>query len=109
MPIELHRKLGPLMQKLCAGFSWRVSEKIGAARAQLEEWAIHEHKNDHADVVYDLYYGGPSIPVCNTDAERFEAISEARAIAEIGYQDCKPRRELIAALDAGIAEMASKV
>ena len=109
MPIELHRKLGPLMQKLCAGFSWRVSEKIGAARAQLEEWAIHEHNKYHADVVYDHYYGGPSIPVCNTDAERFEAISEARAIAEIGYQDCKPRRELIAALDAGIAEMASKV
>lgn len=105
MPIDLHQQLGPLMQKLCVGFSWRVSEKLGTARSQLEDWSFMEHKHQHEEAVYDLYYGGPSRPVCNTDAERLDVLTTARAIVERGYDDCKPRRGLLAALDAAIGEM----
>lgn len=93
------------MQKLCVGFSWRVDQKLGIARSQLEDWSIMEHKHQHEDAVYDLYYGGPSTPVCNTNAERLEVLTTARAIVERGYDDCKPRRELLAALDAAMDEM----
>ena len=105
MPFDLHQQLGPLMQKLRAGFSWRVSQKLGNARFQLEDWSIAEHQHLHKDAVYDLYNGGPSTPVCNTDAERLEALTAALAIVERGYDSCKPRRDLIAALDAAISEM----
>ena len=105
MPFDLHQQLGPLMQKLCVGFSWRVDQKLGIARSQLEDWSIMEHKHQHEDAVYDIYYGGPSTPVCKTNAERLEALTAARAIVERGYDDCKPRRELLAALDAAIGEM----
>jgi len=108
MPIELHKQLGPLIQKLCDGFSWRVSQKLGSARSQLEEWVINEHKHNHAEVVYDLYYGGPSGPIFTTDAERLEGLTLARSIVERGYDDCKPRRELLAALDAALAEVGSR-
>lgn len=105
MPFELHQQLGPLMQKLCAGFTWRVSQKLGLARSMLEEWSIEEHKYKHPDAAYNLYYGGPSLPLCNTDTERLGALAEARRILERGYDDCRPRRNVLAALDAAIDEM----
>ncbi|WP_027079911.1 DUF5623 domain-containing protein [Luteimonas mephitis] len=105
MPLHLHQQLGPLMQKLCSGFSWRVSQKLGNARSQLEDWSIMEHKHQHEDAVYDLYYGGSSTSICNTDAERLAALTAARAIVERGYDDCKPRRGLLVVLDAAIDEI----
>lgn len=105
MPFDLHQQLAPLMRKLCVGFSWRVSQKLGIARSQLEDWSIMEHKHQHEDAVYDLYYGGPSTPVCKTDVERMEVLATARAIVVRGYNDCRPRRDLLAAIDAAIGEM----
>lgn len=109
MPIEMHKQLGSLMQRLSMGFSSRVRQKLEVARFSLEDWAINEHRHEHSDVVYDLYTGGPNLPVFDTDADRLAALKDAHAIVEKGYDDCKPRRELLAALDAGIAEVASKV
>lgn len=103
MPFELHQQLGPLMKTLCGGFPWRVSEKLGAARSNLEDWSIMEHRREYGDLVYDLYYGGQSAPMCNTDEERHSALVTARGIVERGYNDCKPRRELMAAFDAAIS------
>ncbi|MBS0576414.1 MAG: DUF5623 domain-containing protein [Proteobacteria bacterium] len=108
MPFELHQQLAPLMKKLSAGFSWRVRQKLSSARFRLEQWSVKEHKQIHEDAAYDLYCGGPSMPWCKTDAERLEVLTTARAIVERGYDDCKPRRELLAALDAGIAEMEAR-
>ena len=105
MPFDLHQQLGPLMQKLRAGFSWRVGQKLSSTRSQLEDWSIAEHQHLHKDAVYDLYNGDPSTPICNTDTERLEALTAALAIVERGYDNCKPRRDLIAALDAAISEM----
>ena len=105
MPFELHQMLGHLMQKLCGGFSWRASKKLSVARSQLEDWSILEHKDQHEDVVYDLYYGRRSTSVCSTNAERLETLMTARAIVDRGYGDCKPKRELLAALDVAIGEM----
>lgn len=31
-----------------------------------------EHKHQHDDAVYNLYYDGPRTPICNMDAERLE-------------------------------------
>lgn len=104
MPFELHQQLAPLMQKLRGGFSWRVSQKLGMARSQLEDWSIMEHKHQHEDAVYDLYYGWPSAG-CNTNAERLQVLSMVRAIIDRGYDDCKPRRDLLAVIDAAVADV----
>ena len=53
----------------------------------------------------DIYSGGP-IAVCgDSDMERLAMLTEARSIVVRGYDDCKPRRTLLAAFDAGIAEL----
>lgn len=109
MLFELHRQLGALMKILSVGgFSNRVATKLGQARSELENWSLIEHKHQHGDEAYDLYYGGRSEPLCEDDGARLAALTEARAIVEHGYDDCKPKRWLLAALDAGISEMEKK-
>lgn len=104
MQLELHRELGHLLQQL-VGFSWRVTQKLGTARSRLDEWSVLEHKHLNNEVASDLYYGGRNIRFCTTDAERLDGLSKARALVGRGYDECKPRREILAIFDAAIGEV----
>lgn len=84
------------------GFSHRVDLKLTRVRANLEDWMGHEHGGPATDGVY---YGGPHRPLLSTPEERLKALAEARAIVERGYNECKPRRELIAVLDEAAADV----
>jgi len=109
MPLELHRRLGALMQDLAGiPLSFRMGSKLSVQRSLLEDWALAEHRREHGlSVADDLYYGGPSRPGPVTREECLEALGKAKALVEQGYNDCKPRRELIAVLDAAAAETAA--
>lgn len=104
MPFDLHQQLGPLMQRLHEGFSSRVQHKLATARSELENWSIMEHKHQHDDV-FDIYYGGLLSFVETTRLERIEMLMAARAIVVQGYEDCKPRRELLTTFDAALSEL----
>jgi len=106
MPIELHRQLGSLMQGLsAAGFSGQVHKKLGAARSALDDWLPMEHQDEEGQAAYEAYFGGPA-EICGTsNAERLAMLTKARSIVVQGYDDCKPQRTLLAAFDAGIAEL----
>lgn len=109
MALELHRQLGDLMQRLSGvPLSWRLGRKLSMQRSLLEDWALVEHRNSHGPSVDDLYYGGPSRPDLVTQPERLEALAKAKALVERGYNDCKPRHDLIATLDAVAAEIAAR-
>ncbi|WP_329832763.1 DUF5623 domain-containing protein [Stenotrophomonas geniculata] len=108
MPIDLHKELGPLMQKLGSGFSWRVSQMLSSVRSQLEDWSLMEHKHSDDEGLYNLYYGGPGSALCDSDEDRLVALRLAKAIVQRGYADCKPKREVMAALDAAIAEVSPR-
>jgi len=102
---KLHHRLGTLMQSLSEiDLSYRVGTKLSQQRSMLEDWMSVEHGAASTDGVY---YGGPSRRHVVGRAERLNALAEAKAIVERGYNDCKPRRELIAALDAAATEIAS--
>ncbi|WP_028452990.1 DUF5623 domain-containing protein [Chitinilyticum aquatile] len=105
MPFELHQQLGPLMHSLSSGFTSRVTTKLRRVHTKLEDWVILEHKHEHPDAVYDVYFGPQKSSLCSTDNERLVALIKARTIVVQGYDNCVPRRELLAALDAGIAEV----
>ncbi|HET7329911.1 DUF5623 domain-containing protein [Dyella sp.] len=109
MPVELHRQLGELMQQLSVvSLSWRVHNNLMRQRVLLEDWALQEHQRmQGSSMTSDLYYGGPSRPALTTHTERLWALAKAKALVEQGYNDCKPRRELIAALDAAASEIAA--
>lgn len=106
MQLELHQQLGPLLKTLCHDFSWRVCRKLDVARSQLEDWLLIEHRQEEG--VDDLYFGGPSASICETIPECLEALTKARRIVERGYDDCKPRRELLTTLDLAIAELSKR-
>lgn len=104
MPLKLHHRLGTLMQSLSEiDLSYRVGTKLSQQRSMLEEWMSAEHGVASTD---GIYYGGPGRRHLMGRAERLKALAETREIAESGYNDCKPRRELIAALDAAATEIA---
>ena len=108
MPLEMHRQLGALMQQLGAsgGFGVRVHNKLIRQWSQLEDWALAEHAREHGPSVGDgLYYGASDVRLLNTGGERLRALIEAKELVERGYADCKPRRNLLSALDAAIAEL----
>ncbi len=106
MPIELHRQLGPLLQGLGSStiFTHRVHLKLGGVRSNLEDWSYKEHRHELGDAVHDIYYGGQMV-VGQSKAELVQMLMTARGIVERGYEDCKPRRELLAVFDAAISEM----
>jgi len=100
MAFAMHQQLGPLMQGLCS-----VRQKLSSARSELEEWSIKEHGSQQGRAVYDIYYGGPHTVYGNSDAELLAILTSARALVERGYDDCKPRRKVLAAFDAANNEM----
>jgi len=105
MAFELHQQLGALIKGLSRGFSWRVSKKLSLIRSALDDWSLMEHKAQHGESAYDLYYGSSSGLVGDTDAKRSQLLTAARAIIERGYEDCKPRRELLAVIDTANNEV----
>lgn len=101
MPLESHRVVGEFFQRLSGhGLPWRLSNKVGRQRALLEDWAIFELR-DHAggDVTDDLYYGGPSRSTFPSRAAMLESLVQVRALIVAGYNECKPRAELLSVLD----------
>lgn len=109
MPLASHRQLGVFMQQLSGiPLSSRVGSKLMMQRPLLEEWVMIEHRKEHGESVLEkIYYGGPSLPSLATKAEYLESLVKAKTLVEQGYDDCKPRCQLIAALDAVTAEIES--
>ena len=68
-----------------------------------------EHKDAPGDDVYDIYYGPGHPHIFMSDAERLAALTRVRAILERGYEECKPRRLLIEAVDVAIAEVTANI
>ncbi|CAB3884526.1 MULTISPECIES: DUF5623 domain-containing protein [Achromobacter] len=75
-----------------------------AARFELDDWLPLEHQDGQGRAIYDVYYGGLAAVCGSSDAELLAMLTEARSIVVQGYDDSKPRRKLLAAFDAGIAE-----
>lgn len=69
-------------------------------RSELENWANLEHPG--SDVGYEAYYGQQQLKHFGSRVQKLAALARAKAIVEEGYNDCKPRRELLAAIDAFI-------
>ena len=111
LPIEAHRELGALLQSLslARGLSARVSGKLDTSRLHLETWMTLEHKGGHGvDVADDVYFGGSSTPWSEDPSEDLAKARRAREIVEAGYNDCKPRRDLLAVLDSAAADLGKR-
>lgn len=105
LPLESHLQLGRFLQQLArVSLSWRTGSKLTQLRSRLDDWAFIEH--DHVEAVEKLYYGAGELPPLDTPEDRQRTLADARRIVEQGYNDCRPRREVLAVLDAIKAELA---
>jgi hypothetical protein len=99
---ELHMELGALIMQIDdIELSDKVRSKLRVHyRSELENWANLEHPG--SDVGYEAYYGQQKLKYFGSRVQKLAALARARAIVEEGYNDCKPRRELLSAIDAFI-------
>lgn len=99
---ELHMELGALiMQTDDVDLSEKIHNKLRVHyRSRLEEWANLEYPG--SDLGYEAYYGQRNLKYFGSRAQKLAALARAKAIVEEGYNDCKPRRGLLAAIDAFI-------
>ena len=80
--------------------------KLQSFHSQLENWALIEHGNNAPN---DIYYGRIERPELSNRADVAAALRSAKDIVDRGYNDCKPRRELIAVLDAARTDAEQKM
>jgi len=100
MSTELHMELGALLMRINGmKLSSKVNDRLRIHyRSKLEDWANFEHSG--SDLGYEAYYGQQHLERFNSKAQNLAGLARAKAIVEEGYNDCKPRRELLAAIDA---------
>lgn len=100
MSPELHMELGAIFMQLDgAKLRAKVDDQLRVHfRSRLEDWANIEHNG--SDVGYEAYYGQQHLRYFDSKAKNLAGLARAKAIVEEGYNDCKPRRDLLAAINA---------
>jgi hypothetical protein len=109
MPLELHLTIGPLFRALAAsGLDYRVAMLLGKARALLDDWLQMEYSgNEMSTNQFQAPYYGKSTPPLDSPELQLAAVRSIREALAKGYQQCRPRDELIqrlASVEAAIAQ-----
>lgn len=106
MSLELHTTVGPILHKLCnsgqraAGITGRVYDRLNTVRSLLEDWAYMEHQDRITREVEDKLYYGPGVDGYTSPQQALQAIEDVCKGLLSGYEECKPRRELLEKLEA---------
>ncbi|MBG6708153.1 DUF5623 domain-containing protein [Pseudomonas aeruginosa] len=115
MSLQMHTTIGPILHKLCnsstraAGVTARVYERLNQVRSRLEDWAFMEHPGGiTAEVDAKLYYG-PAVDGYTTPQDTLKAIETVRAVLLKGYEECKPRAQMLAKIESAAADLQKKV
>ncbi|WP_447591056.1 DUF5623 domain-containing protein [Aquipseudomonas campi] len=114
MPLELHMKVGPLLHQLCnssfkaTGLTIRIYDKINSVRSCLEDWAFIEHRDSITREVEASLYYGPGVDGYLSHQAALQALGSAINILRSGYEECKPRRDVLARLIAAEQDLAAR-
>jgi len=115
MSLKMHTSIGPVLHKLCnsstraAGVTAKVYEKLNQVRSRLEDWAFMEHPDGiTAEVEAKLYYG-PGVDGYTTPQDTLKAIETVRNVLLKGYEDCKPRAQMLAKIESAAVDLRKKV
>ncbi|MCY1351518.1 hypothetical protein D9M69_377860 [compost metagenome] len=111
MSLEMHTTIGPILHKLCnsstrtAGVTARIYARLNQVRSRLEDWAFMEHPGGiTAEVDAKLYYG-PAVDGYTTPQDTLKAIETVRDLLLRGYEECKPRAQMLAKIESAAADL----
>lgn len=100
MPLKQHQALGVVLRGLSRlDLSVRTHDKLSASISTLDDWSVLEHPGESSHVLTDLYYGDERARYEGLDKQLL-GVSQARTLILAGYNECRPRRDLLKVLDA---------
>lgn len=100
MPIESHMTIGKLLRGLVDGsMPRRATDKLGRVRSELEDWALAEHGEAITQEMFHNMYYGDYVEPFQSQKAKLDAIDRVRAVLRANYAECKPRRDMLAALE----------
>lgn len=109
MSLSQHQALGNRLRGLAwSNLSNRTRNKLTATLSVLDDWSSMEHSNAEGRILDDLYYGCERLNYA-TPAEQLQGTQEARELIVQGYNDCRPRRDLLKVLDQVEREVRSRL
>lgn len=97
MPLELHLTIGPLFRALAgSGLNYRTAKPLGKVQSLLDDWLQMEYPGEemNAEQFHAAYYGESARPL-ESPALQLAAVRRIREVLMEGYQQCRPRDELI--------------
>lgn len=99
MSLKQHQALGIILRGLAwSDLSGRVHDKLGTILSTLDDWSTYEHSNESSVTLSDLYYGDERAKYLKLD-EQLQGVSEARVLILAGYNECRPRRDILEVLN----------
>jgi hypothetical protein len=100
MTIKEHSALGVLLNRLAwSDLPVRAHDKLQHIISMMDDWSYLEHREDQISRLDLLYYGEKQPPfedICSLRA----AVVDACSLIRSGYNECRPRRDLLHALEA---------
>lgn len=99
MSLKQHQALGVILRGLAwSNLSGRVHDKLSTTISTLDDWSAYEHSNESSMTLGDLYYGDVREKYLALDGQ-LRGADEARALILAGYNECRPRRDILKVLD----------
>jgi hypothetical protein len=99
MTLEQHQALGNRLRGLArSDLSSPTRTKLTATLSLLDDWSSMEHSDTQDRILEDLYYRRERL-CYTTPAEQLQGIREAQEQIVQGYNDCRPRRDLLKVLE----------
>lgn len=98
LPKATHERLGKLLSSVStAGLSSIAYKHVLHIRSELDDWSWLEHKSVKTDAM-DFYYSSSSLDIRGREAV-LKALSEIRSLLAGSYQECAPKRRILATVD----------
>lgn len=99
MSLQQHQALGNTLRGLAwSTLSNSIRTKLTAMLSLLDDWSSLEHREVEDQVLVNLYYARERLHYA-TPAEQLQGIRDARELIVQGYNDCRPRRDLLKVLE----------
>ncbi|AGN82345.1 hypothetical protein C206_28976 [Pseudomonas putida TRO1] len=96
MDLDKHLQIGPILERLTLSTGLGLESGLTRIRLTLNKWFEEEYKDaDLPDKQMRQDYYSPAPTAIKGAADALAELAVVRQIVVVGYQDCKPKRDLL--------------